>query len=110
MSPQEKQEFDELKRDFEKLKNLYYLGDFPDKKVYYKKLVADGGLDLTGDSISIGSASGVIGFFDETPVVQQGAVTSPSGGGGSSTDAIDITSRTAIGQIKTALQNLGLTA
>ena len=50
------------------------------------------------------------GFFSVTPVAQQSAITSPSGGGSSSTDAIDISARTAIGQIKTALQNLGLTA
>lgn len=51
-----------------------------------------------------------LGFFNHAPVVQQGAVTTPSGGGGSSADAVDQTSRTAIGQIKTALVNLGLIA
>lgn len=50
-----------------------------------------------------------VGFFNKTPVAQQSAITTPSGGGGATTDAIDITARTAIGQIKTALQNLGLT-
>jgi len=50
-----------------------------------------------------------VGFFAKAPVAQQAVVTTPSGGGGSSGDAVDITARTAIGQIKTALQNLGLT-
>ena len=51
-----------------------------------------------------------IGFFGKAPVAQQSAITTPSGGGGSLGDAVDQTARTAIGQIKTALQNLGLTA
>lgn len=53
---------------------------------------------------------GYVGFFNKTPVAQQSAITTPSGGGSSSADAVDQTARTAIGQIKTALQNLGLTA
>lgn len=110
MNQQEKKEFEDLKRDFEKLKNLFYIGDFPDKKVYYKKLVADGGLDLLSDSIVIGKSTGTIGLFGGPAVVRQGAITSPSGGGASSTDAIDISARTAIGQIKTALQNIRLTS
>ncbi|MBR1146675.1 hypothetical protein [Bradyrhizobium sp. AUGA SZCCT0431] len=51
-----------------------------------------------------------LGFYGKTPVVRQSAVTAPSGGGTSDTDAIDISARVAIGQIKTALTNLGLTA
>lgn len=51
-----------------------------------------------------------VGLFGATPVVQQTAITTPTGGGGSSTDAIDISSRTAIGMIKTALANVGITA
>lgn len=101
MSPQEKQEFDNMKTELNALKSLFYKGDFPDKKVFYKLVVLDGGVSFTQSTL---------GFFGETPVAQQGAVTSPSGGGGSSIDAIDISSRVAIGQIKTALQNLGLTA
>jgi hypothetical protein len=101
MSPQEKTEFEQMKKDLDNLKRNYFLGDFPDKKVYYKTLVAQGGMSFT---------QSVLGFFGVTPVAQQSAVTSPSGGGGSSTDAIDISARTSIGQIKTALQNLGLTA
>ena len=45
-----------------------------------------------------------IGFFGKTPIVQQSAITAPSGGG-----SVDSQSRTAIGLIITALQNFGLT-
>ena len=51
-----------------------------------------------------------VGFFGVTPTTQQTAITTPSGGGGSTSDAVDITGRTAIGQIKTALANVGITA
>lgn len=101
MSPQEKQEFEQLKMDIAKLKDQYYKGDFPDKKVFTKLIVANGGISFT---------QSLLGFFGVSPVGQQSAVTSPSGGGSASTDAIDISSRVAIGQIKTALRNLGLIA
>ncbi len=56
------------------------------------------------------AATQYLGFYGVAPVVQQGAITTPSGGGGSDGDAVDVTGRTAIGQIKTALHNLGLVA
>lgn len=51
-----------------------------------------------------------IGFYGETPVVQAGAISAPTGGGGSATDAIDQTARTAINAIRAALTNIGITA
>ncbi len=51
------------------------------------------------------AATQYLGFYGVAPVVQQGAVTTPSGG-----LTVDAESRTAIGQIKTALHNLGLVA
>ena len=63
----------------------------------------------TGTKIGTNSTE-KIGFFGATPVVRQTANTAPSGGGSGSTDAIDISARTAIGQIRTTLNNLGLTA
>ncbi len=50
-----------------------------------------------------------IGFFSATPVVQQTAHTAPSGGGTGVTDAIDVSARAALAQIRTTLNNLGLT-
>lgn len=46
-----------------------------------------------------------IGFFGKQPIEQPSAIASPSGG-----VTIDSQARTAIDSIRTALQNLGLTA
>ena len=51
-----------------------------------------------------------IGFYGETPVVQAGAISAPTGGGGSATDAIDQAARTAINAIRAALTAIGITA
>jgi len=101
MSPQDKADFENMKVELAQLKDQFYKGDMPDKKVFTKLIVANGGISFT---------QSLLGFFGVTPVGQQGAVTSPSGGGSASTDAIDISARVAIGQIKTALHNLGLIA
>ena len=95
MTLQEKQEFENIKIELAKLQDLFYKGDFPDKKEFYKLVVLRGGVSFTQT---------LMGFFGVTPVVRQEAVTNPTGGA-----VIDSESRTAIGQIKTALTNLGLT-
>ena len=46
-----------------------------------------------------------LGFFGVDPVVQQSAISAPSGG-----STVDAQARTAIGSIITELKNLGLTA
>lgn len=69
---------------------------------------------LDGRNIQLGRTNGTIigtdtdqrlGFYGKTPVVQAGAIASPSGGG-----TTDIEARNAIDSIRTALKNLGLTA
>lgn len=104
MTPQEKQDFDAMKIELAQLKDLFYKGDFPDKKVFYKKLVADGGLDLNGDTISLGKSGGTIGLYGVTPVVRASAITAPTGGA-----TIDSEARTAINSIRSVLTNIGIT-
>ena len=85
-----------------------------DRYVFEKLIqIADGrNIQLSpGTGTKIGTAIGQkIGFLGKSPVSQQTTVTAPSGGGSSSTDAIDISGRTAINQIKAILTAFGFTA
>lgn len=90
----------QLEQDLRELRAVYMKDNFEAKQIFRKDI------EFVG-STKLGNK---VGFFNETPVSQQAAITTPSGGGSGDTDAIDISARTAIGQIKTALQNLGLTA
>ena len=56
------------------------------------------------DGVALGVASGKIGFYGETPVVQAGAITTLSAG---PTTAETVA---AVNAIITALKNVGLTA
>jgi len=105
----------ELERKLDRVLALYEKENWVDRMVLYRSLqLKDRNqltvLDTGVDGIKVGATSGKVGFYNVTPVVKAGAVTSPSGGGSGSTDAIDISARTAIGQIKTALTNIGITA
>ena len=84
----------EMSKQLDTLKNDYYYYNFPTLQVFKKDV----------------SLEGKVGFFNSVPVSKQSAITTPSGGGGGPSDAVDITARTAIGQIKTALQNIGITS
>lgn len=91
----------QLEKEVSELRALYYKDNFSDKEYFRKRVEFER---------EVRFGAGQVGFFSHTPVSQQSAITTPSGGGSGDTDAIDTSARTAIGQIKTALQNLGLTA
>ena len=56
------------------------------------------------DGVALGVASGKIGFYGETPVVQASAITTIA------TNATGTAISTAVNSIITALQNMGVTA
>lgn len=108
------QELNEINEKLNRILALYEQENWVDRMVLYRALqlkdknqltVLDSGLD----GIKLGATNGKVGFYGLTPVTRSGSITSPSGGGGSSTDAIDISARTAIAQIKSALTNIGIT-
>lgn len=82
------EEIDNLKKEVAELKSIIYKDNFSSSQIFRK--------DVT--------FIGKVGFYNKTPIAQQGAITSPSGGA-----TIDGQARTAIDAIRTALTNLGLT-
>jgi hypothetical protein len=56
------------------------------------------------DGVALGIATGKIGFYGETPVVQAAAITTIA------TNATGTAISTAVNSIITALQNIGVTA
>ena len=63
----------------------------------------------TGTKIGL-SATEKLGFYGKTPIVQVGAITSPTSQGATYDQSTANTLKTAIDAIRTALINLGLTA
>jgi len=85
-----------------------------DRFIFYKLIQI-----LDGRNIQLGTITGSqfgtattqkIGFLGKSPVARQATVTAPSGGGTSSTDAIDISGRVAINEIKAILTIFGFSA
>lgn len=84
-------------------------------KVVFSELVQF----LDGRNIQLGRTTGTqiatdidqkLGFFGEVPVVQQGAVSTPSSAGAVYSQSQVQSIVDAVNQIRVALQNLGLTA
>jgi hypothetical protein len=84
-----------LETELNDLKALFFKDNFSNQQIFRKDVEMARKISLNGQ----------VGFFGEAPVGQQGSITTPSGGATQDTEA-----RTAIVQIKTALDNLGITA
>lgn len=87
---------------------------FSDRIVFAKNLQLQNGRNIQvgrGTGTKIGTATDQkLSVYGETPVVQASAISAPSGGGSGSTDAVDISARAKINEIRTALTNFGITA
>ena len=88
------QQIKQLKQDLENLKSLFFKDNYSDLQIFIKKV------QFNSDFKTVGK----IGFYNTDPITQQSTFSAPSGG-----DPIDSEARTAIGDIKTILTNLGLT-
>lgn len=88
MTPEEKQQFDQLVEKIDKFIDIYTRTHFIDKDVFVNPVYFNG----------------KVGFFKKTPIGQQAAITAPSGG-----VTVDSQSRTAINSIISTLQALGIT-
>lgn len=107
------QEIQQLQQEINDLKGIVYQLIRGDRYLFQKDLdIKDRNIVLHSNvGTKFGTAANQkLSFFGKSSVVQQTANTAPSGGGSGSTDAIDVSARTAIGQIRTALVALGLVA
>jgi len=116
-----KQQVDELQKEVAELKDLFFKGNYSTLQVFNKAVQFDSGIvqnsDITlkdGKDIVAGTTTGSsfgtastqkISVYGKTPIVQQNAITAPSGG-----TTIDSQARTAIGTIINVLKNFGITA
>ena len=89
-------EVQSLKKELSSFKDVYYRTNMIDKQIYMNKAYFKNDVYLP---------SKIAFFGGNTPVAQQTAISSPSGGSN-----IDSEARTAINSIITKLQTLGLTA
>ena len=103
-------ELDMLKARVDKLERFIEAMNFSDRYVFQRDVQMLDGRNIQlarGTGTQIGTASDQkLGFFGETPVVQQPFISAPSG----QSDDLDAEARTAINSIRTTLSNLGLTA
>ena len=109
MNQEELNRLDIIEKKLDDLLYLYNKENLPSRKEYTKPLILK---DVQNNTefdntagVKIGYSTSKLSFFGANPVVKQSAINTPSGGA-----TVDNESRTAIGQIKTALTNLGLTS
>lgn len=95
MTPDEKQQMNDIENKLNLLIDVFYTQHFIDKDVFFNKVYFKQDVYLPTKIAFFGS---------QTPITQQAAISSPSGG-----TTIDSQARAAIGTIITRLQALGLT-
>ena len=114
MTPEQEKLLKDTALKLDTLLDLYYRTNLIDKTIFPRQVYFEDRVFMPNTTISAGGSPGLkignastekLGFFGETPVAQQGAISAPSGGA-----TIDSQARAAVSSVITALQNLGLTA
>lgn len=102
-------EIQQLENRIQVLENILSQLVKSDKYYFGKHITLADGLNIsisTGTGTKMGTATGQkISVYGVTPVIQAGAISSPSGGA-----TVDAQARIAIDSIRTALTNFGITA
>ncbi len=108
----------------------YYKTNYPDKMVIFKELVVNGKFTITnalilianltlkdGGTLNLGATTGTkigatgdkAGFLGATPLVRQGAITSPTAPSAAYVQAEAQSMKTAVDAIRTILSSFGFT-
>lgn|SRR3990167_4252654 len=102
-------EIELLKQRIELLENFVKSLNLSDRYIFQKNIQIMDGRNVQlalGTGTKIGTAiSQKLGFFNKTPIIQQSAITAPTGGG-----TVDSQARTAINSLITTLEDFGLIA
>lgn len=104
------EQIDEINAKLDKLIAQMSWQDNPSSMIFKKKVFFDGAVDLSTESLIIGSATGSLGFYGETPVSQASAISAPSTPSAAYSQAEAQSAVNAINAIRVALSNIGLTA
>lgn len=105
------QRVQDLERQLATLLSEYNRNNGPSSQIVTKNTKFVGGLDLSSaTSLALGSASASIGFYGETPTTQYAAIAAPTNPGAAYVQAEAQSAVTAINSIRTALQQIGITA
>lgn len=98
-----------IENDLARVLALWDKENWVDRMVLYRYLTLKDGnnnsvFSYGSTGINIGSTGGKVGLYGETPVVQSGAISAPTGG-----VTVDAEARNAINTIITDLKNIGIT-
>jgi len=104
MTPQERQQLDNLEKKLDRLLIMYQQNFFIDKVVFDKPVTFRDTFNVESNSFALGNSASTIGFYSATPVVRASAIAAPSAGA-----TVDSQARNAINSIRTALTNMGIT-
>jgi hypothetical protein len=94
MTPEDQLQFDNLKKEIEDLKNLFYKNNFSDLQVFSKKV----------------QFKNNVGFFSTTPIAQQSAITAPTSPGATYSQAEALSAVSKINALILAIKNIGITS
>ena len=104
MTPEELKQFKALEKRIIDLEYKFNKDNFIGEKIFDKKITFLSDVDMKGVRVLNGRTLGTyLGFYGVDPVVQQDAITAPSGG-----ETTDSQARAAISSVLTVLRDYGL--
>lgn len=104
------QQVNEIERKLNEFLSEYYRNNNPSTHIFTKAVSFKNTLDLSSPSVNIGSPSGTVGLYGSGGVVKAAAITAPSTPSAGYVQAEAQSAVDKINLIRTALNNIGITA